>query len=149
MDRFWSKVDKSGDCWEWTAYKNKGGYGCVCVDGKQQKAHRVSYILHHGSIPNGLHVLHRCDNPKCVNPKHLFLGTHADNMADKARKGRARIPGKKGTDNGTSKLMDADIINIRAIYKHTRATQSKLADIYSVSQTIISDIVNLKSWRHV
>lgn len=95
VDRFWEKVDKKtdNDCWEWKAYKisNKPGreYGYFDFGGGVDGlAHRFSYILHYGEIPDGMEVCHRCDNPKCVNPKHLFLGSHQDNMDDMMKKNR-------------------------------------------------------------
>lgn len=91
--RFWSKVDKSGDCWVWVAGKwssnPKLGYGQFWKDGSMHKAYRVAWELTHGPIPPGAHVMHVCDNPPCVNPEHLVLGTHGANMADKKRKGRS------------------------------------------------------------
>ncbi|KKM18075.1 hypothetical protein LCGC14_1669330 [marine sediment metagenome] len=87
--RFFDKVDRSGTgCQEWQAGKTKGGYGTFQLDGKTQYAHRVMWSCSFGDIPDGLQVLHRCDNPSCVNPAHLFLGTHADNMKDMRDKGR-------------------------------------------------------------
>lgn len=89
--RFWEKVERQGpdECWPWTG-ATRSGYGALWIDGVLQRAHRVSWVLNVGPIPKGQHVLHRCDNPPCVNPTHLFLGSHADNMADKAAKGRVR-----------------------------------------------------------
>ena len=88
MERFWAKVDKSGDCWLWTASKTKEGYGYFRFDGAMRKAHRMSWLLTNGEIPEGMLVCHTCDNPSCVNPKHLWLGTNRDNMDDMNAKGR-------------------------------------------------------------
>lgn len=94
-ERFWAAVDTTGDCWLWTASKAGNGYGKIMVNGRRIGSHRLSYILHYGEIPEGLHVLHTCDNPLCVKPAHLFLGTHADNMRDASQKGR--LPGGRPT----------------------------------------------------
>ncbi len=86
MERFWSKVDKSGDCWLWRGSVNPQGYGTFSFGGKSRGAHRVSYLLSKGEIGDGLCVCHTCDNPPCVNPDHLWLGTQADNMRDMGSK---------------------------------------------------------------
>ena len=130
-ERFWEKVDKSGACWEWTAGKNSDGYGQIKIKGRQIKAHRLSWELHSTPIPDGMQCLHRCDNPACVNPKHLFLGTHKDNMVD-----------KKIKERGLKKLNHADVTNIKAIYKYTAATQDQLAGLYKVSQSLVSMIIH-------
>ena len=97
-DRFWSKVRKDDGCWEWTASVNRRCYGWFHFGGKVErkalKAHRVSWELHNGPIPEGLWVLHKCDNPRCVRPDHLFLGDRTDNMRDCAAKGRVTNIGK-------------------------------------------------------
>src|SRR5688500_2653189 len=88
-DRFWPKVQKSDGCWEWTGAKQPAGYGNFYFRGVVQLAHRVAWELANGPVAVGQHVLHRCDNPRCVRIEHLFLGTHADNMRDMLSKGRA------------------------------------------------------------
>lgn len=90
-ERFWDKVQTGPGCWAWLAHKNNKGYGMIQPGGKGNKvlAHRVAWVLLRGPIPEGKNVLHRCDNPQCTNPEHLFLGSHRDNMLDKHAKGRA------------------------------------------------------------
>lgn len=100
MDRFWDKVDKSGDCWVWTASINKKGYGWFKFGGRMMLAHRVSYELEIGEITDGLLVLHRCDNPSCVNPEHLYLGDHDTNMADRVSRRTAANARKTHCLNG-------------------------------------------------
>lgn len=87
-ERFWEKVQKGSECWQWAASKNTGGYGKICISGKLVQAHRVAWELSRGNIPQGQCVLHRCDVRSCVNPEHLFLGTHEDNMKDRDKKNR-------------------------------------------------------------
>jgi hypothetical protein len=92
IKRFYEKVriEGVGDCWEWTAGKSTG-YGVIKVDGRSRKAHRVSYLIHNGELPREMLVCHKCDNPPCVNPAHLFLGTYQDNAQDKVNKGRCPL----------------------------------------------------------
>lgn len=89
--RFWPKVDKSENCWLWRGSRQTHGYGTFYYQGTMHLSHRISWILTYGEIPTGLCVLHKCDNPPCVNPQHLFLGTHVDNMIDRERKGRGKF----------------------------------------------------------
>jgi hypothetical protein len=92
MKRFFDKIDKTENCWNWTAATRKTGYGCMKFRNKLIDAHRISWIIHYGEIPKNLCVCHKCDNRKCVNPNHLFLGTQSDNMKDAFVKGRIILP---------------------------------------------------------
>ena len=95
--RFYEKFEeKENGCWEWNAHKNKKGYGVISVDGKPEYAHRISYMIFNGKISEGLIIRHICDNPKCVNPNHLILGTHKDNMLDMMNRNRGKCQFKKG-----------------------------------------------------
>lgn len=94
-ERFWARVDKSGDCWIWTASRYRRGYGQAYFEGRYYTAHRLAYTLTFGPVPMGICVCHHCDNPPCCNPAHLFLGTDADNMRDRDAKGRGRSQFKK------------------------------------------------------
>lgn len=148
-ERFWSKVDKKNldGCWEWTASKSNG-YGHLNYANKTTKykgriAHRISWELQNGPIPEGLWVLHRCDNPSCVNPAHLFLGTHNDNMADMVAKGRS--VGKKGENHRSAKLTEVEVIRIRSDPRVHR----KIAEDYEVGKTQIQRIKAKIDWRHL
>ena len=99
MDRLWSRVDKTGDCWVWTGATTTAGYGEIRFGGKVVRVHRLVYELTVGPIPEGMGVLHRCDNPPCCRPDHLFLGTQRDNARDMVAKGRKR-GGRRAATNG-------------------------------------------------
>lgn len=137
---FWSKVQQTESCWIWTGSTDSGGYGQVGSLGRTSKAHRLSWEIHNGPIPGGMHVMHICDNRSCVNPEHLALGTHADNMRDMAQKGRATGL-RRGASNGRSKLTDQDRDEICAEYSQGLVTQAELAKRYGVVQTTISALV--------
>lgn len=114
QQRFWQNVAKRGpdDCWPWTAHTNDAGYGMIGKGNNSIRAHRYSYELHFGAIPDGLHVLHHCDNPTCVNPAHLFIGDDAANMQDKTDKGRAYRP--YGEAHGNRQFTERQIRHFRA-----------------------------------
>ena len=143
MKRFWDKVDRGGDCWEWMACKNIHGYGQFRVDDKIRLSHRVSWEMANCEIPNGLCVCHHCDNPGCVNPDHLFLGAQKDNVNDMTQKERA--PDRSGGKNPYAKLDEMDVKFIRHWLKG-RHKQQDIADAFSVSQTAISDIKTGRAW---
>ena len=154
IDRFWSHIDKEVSqtfyngtrCWEWTAFRDKDGYGKLWLPGMSRGVHRISYELHFEDIPKDTLVLHHCDNPACCNPQHLFLGTHQDNMSDKVHKGRQTSKEK----HGMHKLSAEQVEEIRKRQRRfARGGDSsyKLAKEFGVNQAHISDIVNYKVWK--
>lgn len=148
IDRFWSRVDIRDDdeCWEWRAGKKKGGYGSITISGtKQGIAHRVSWQIHNGPIPKGLCVLHKCDNRSCVNPRHLFLGTKADNSADMTAKGRRAY----GAQTNRTKLTDNDVIEIRRIREKDGLTYQKIADGFGIGISTVRSIICRETWTHL
>lgn len=142
-ERFHDKYVKAKDgCWLWTAKILPNGYGCIKHERKDVTAHRVSWELHYGPIPEGMHVCHKCDVRRCVNPEHLFLGTHDDNMADCARKGRHLSIGET---NPKAKLTPRQVLAIRT---STRPAK-ELAKQYGVYPTSIWNIKSGKTWSHL
>jgi len=146
-ERFWSFINRDDGCWRWQGKKADNGYGRFWVDGGMVAAHRFSYELHHGKIPDGLFVLHRCDNPECTNPDHLFVGTLKDNMQDMVRKGRQRV--QHGEKNTMSKLTESDVRSIRAKYKTGNYFQRELASEYGIALSTANQIINRNGWRHL
>lgn len=153
--RFWSKVEKTPSCWLWTATKLTSGfpYGMIGTDGTNKLAHRVSYELAYGGIPEGMNVLHHCDNPSCVRPDHLFLGTQKENAHDMARKGRRRggfdTINQDGERNRQAKVTTDMVRAIRRRYAQGDVYQAQLALEYGVSVTTVSQIISRKRWRHI
>jgi len=150
LARFWSKVQKGkpDECWLWTASKNNKGYGTLGLGSKTFRAHRVAWTIANGPIPDGLCVLHHCDNRLCQNPACLFLGTKADNNADRDRKGR-QVPGAAyGELNGQAKLT---VQSVRDIRKRAAEGESRhaLARECGVSRQTIDNVVRRKFWKHV
>lgn len=150
IDRFWSRVSKGnpGDCWDWTGTKTPPGYGRFNVPKGAVYAHRLSYILNSGTIPDGMCVCHTCDNPGCCNPAHLFAGTMADNMHDRDRKGRSKIGGA-GENNPRAKLTAAQVAEIRSKYIPRLYPQEKLAKEYHVKPYTIYEIISFRKWKQV
>jgi hypothetical protein len=177
--RFWRNVDKrcAEECWPWMGPTDVDGYGIFKVDRRRKRAHRVAFEMHTGSIDASLLVCHRCDNPCCCNPIHLFQGTNADNVRDRHAKGRdakgdangmrlhpesrlrgdehwtrkkpERLAHQKGEAHGMAKLTESNVIEIRRIYASGGFSQQRLADIYGVSQRSIGDVIRRKKWSHV
>lgn len=129
----------SSQCWEWNLGLTGNGYGLFCFNNARHRAHRVSYFIFRGNIPEGLRVLHRCDNRKCCNPHHLFLGTHAENLADMTIKERG----------GMTKLTSESILEIRQRYKAGGVTQCQLAEQYGVHQATVWEAIHKSTWRHI
>lgn len=145
--RFWEKVNKDAPngCWEWTGSRTRFGHGQLHVNGKAVLAHRFAWELTNGAIPNGMGICHHCDNPTCVNPAHLFLGTQADNSADMVKKDRSL----RGTRHFNAKLTESQVAEIRCKYVRNVVTCRILADEYGVEMTTIHAIVRRKNWSHI
>lgn len=150
-ERFDAKWRPVGECWEWTAQHRQKGfpYGKFWYEGKVQMAHRVSWLMAHPGepIPANHYVLHSCDNPSCVNPAHLFLGTPKDNTQDMIAKGRdiAARESRRGENSNFAKLTESDVRLIRWI----KAPQSVVAESFGISQSAVSMIRSGDNWRHI
>ena len=151
--RFWKYVKKMpSGCWEWQGGRLKGGYGQLRLPDGHVLAHVFSWRLHKGPVPKGLLVCHKCDNPPCVNPEDLFLGTHQDNADDRTAKGRSVYvgsPGLHGEANPSAKLTAEQVAEIRRIYVPYLFPCRKLAEEFHVSKHQIENIVNGVSWREL
>lgn len=135
------------DCWYWRGSHTNLGYGVVAAAG-EKRAHRAAWVLWNGPIPKGMNVLHKCDVRCCVNPDHLFLGTHTDNMRDMTRKGRGKVPRLRGNASPVRKLHSQSVHEIRMKYQTGSFSQSQLAKEYNVAQATINRIINGKAWQH-
>ena len=166
VDRLLEKLDMGEgeiSCWNWQAGLYKTGYGCFRMGGVgslKTGAHRAAYILLVGDIPYGMLVLHKCDNKRCCNPKHLFLGTHADNSFDMVNKGRAATGDKNGSrkyperlkrgeNHPQARLTVDQVRKIREDYIAGTFTLTHLAKIHQTDYTNISLIGRKKTWRHI
>jgi len=147
--RFWQKVRKTDGCWNWTGRRQHNTwYGQLDVDGSPYGTHRLSWEIHNGPIPEGMSVLHECDNPACVNPNHLFLGTQMDNMIDMWSKNRGGTYDKKGENHPMAKLHDGDVMVIRDLVD-LGMKQSDVADFLDVSKSLVYQIVHRICWIHI
>lgn len=157
--KFWARVQKSDGCWLWIGSRRdrrpQQNYGRFLLSGKFVYAHRWSWELHFGAIPDGLDVLHHCDTPPCIRPDHLFLGDHATNMADKARKGRAPTSAhlhsydfQKGANHPDVKLTEDNVREIRRLLGQG-VPRLQIARAFGVSTGPIGAIARGKTWRHV
>lgn len=147
--RFWEKVDKRGpdDCWLWTGSLYEGGYGQFSIGTRKLVAHRFSYELHYGEVPEGLFALHKCDVRACVNPNHLWAGTKKENSVDMVNKGRCLAP--YGEKAAKAKLTESQVIEIRELYASGKANMPELARVFNVHHSTIQNIIVLKSWKHI
>ncbi len=148
------RVDENG-CWIWIGEKNKCGYGRICI-GRNEKGgllrkrtHRISYEIFKDEIPKGMLVCHKCDNPPCFNPDHLFIGTHLDNVRDCIKKGRSNTCFKNGVRNPAYKMNPDSVIKLRFDLKNSGLSTRKLAKLYGISQPLVSMIGNRKIWADV
>lgn len=139
--RFWSKVAMGQACWEWKRSRNKTGYGQININGRPRLAHRVSWEIANGPIPEGMHVCHKCDNPPCVRPDHLHLGVREENMRDMAKKGRASRTG--------ARLSLEQVQEIRDDLKYTQLSQRAIADKFGVSKSAVQRIASGESWSNI
>lgn len=149
VSRFWSKVIITADndlCWKWTGKPNPNGYGRFYLK-KMIIASRISWLFTYGYLPDDLEVCHSCDNPICVNPKHLFLGTHGDNVRDMYKKGRGH--NTKGVNNNRHKLTEDDVKYIRERYAQGDTSMRQLAKEMNVVMTAINKIILRQNWKHV
>lgn len=136
-----------GPCWLWNASCSTSGHGNFSYSNKTIGSHRFSYILYTGPIPEGMQVLHKCDNPACVNPKHLFLGTQLDNVKDMINKGR--INDRTGEKHNMAKATENEVLEIRRLYVPRKVTMTELGKKFSLSKTNICDIINRRIWTNI
>lgn len=151
VTRFWERVRRSHNdsgCWEWQGAISDTGYGKACIGHQRtMNAHRLAYLLTYGAIPAGLQVCHSCDNRRCVNPEHLFLGTQKDNIRDMIRKGRSRNNQPSGEASSAAKLTWKSVSDIRRRWKQGGITKAALGQQYGISGTQIANILSGRHWK--
>lgn len=145
-ERFWSKVEQSDGCWLWQAARDGQGYGRIGSNRTRPlRAHRLAYEFTFGPIPEGMDVLHQCDNPPCVRPDHLRVGTHEDNVRDMYEKRRHT----KGEDSHFAKVTGADVRAMREAWESGRSSVRNLAAQYGLSPSGVRQIVYRRKWKHI
>ncbi len=151
VKHFESRIDRSGDCWIWQGKIVKSGYGQTTLpDGRKTGAHRVAWAIANNDWPaHELHVLHSCDNPPCCNPKHLRLGTDADNARDRSDRGRDGSEKRSGVHNHRAKLTDGQVVEMRSLYAAGDVTLRALGIRYGVTYQCVRSVVLGETWTHV
>lgn len=147
LDRFWKKVLKTESCWLWQASRDACGYGAFWLNNVVMPASRASYILFRGPIPEGLYVLHTCDNPSCVNPDHLIVGSQTDNMQDCVKKGRKHMPA--GHEHYLAKLTKEQVVKIRELSVSGLYTQKHIGQLMGIAQPTVSAVVVRRTYKNV
>lgn len=154
--RFWSRVNKTEGCWLWTSTTSTAGYGYIDDNKRRYQSSVYSWMIHNGPVPDGLFVLHKCDNTACVNPDHLFLGTQNDNVQDCIKKGRFNYGsrGKKGEKHHGARVTEEQVRDIRRRYtkgrgRYQRGNSHELAVEFGLTQAQVLNIAKHKQWSHV
>ena len=141
-NRFWNNVLEENGCWIWQGTVSTNGYGAITLDGENRPTHVLSYEQANGNIPDGLFVLHKCNRKLCINPEHLYVGTHNDNMKDLSDSGVLR-----GSGNGKSILTESDVLKIKELIASRMITYNNIAQQYGVKRQTIKDIALGRTWR--
>lgn len=143
---FWDRIQKNGDCWEWTGAISHNGYGLTTRKNKSVSTHRLAYELVYGPIPDGLIVCHKCDNKRCIRPDHLFAGTHKDNTLDAVKKNRLNT--SKGSSHYLAKLNEDKVREIRRLRKQGMS-HIEIAKIFNIHSSLSCQITTGTAWRHI
>lgn len=151
IQRFIAHISDSDKCLEWSGALDIYGYGALTIERKVYKAHRFIYELLFGKLPSNISVCHRCDNPKCVNPNHLWAGTHAENMKDMVSKGRLTKNRAIGERSGQSKITEKDVLEIRRIFRpySRKFGAPALGKRFGIAPTQVKNIIHRRNWKHI